>query len=129
MRFGITVSRRQARRAVARNVVKRVLREAARRAAGTLEPALQARTVDVLLRLKAPLPPPSAAGWDDVKQQLRREADSLLEQLSVHLARPEGLAASGAQGSMPAAPQNPSQSLAQSAPAMAPGPMAPAAEG
>jgi RNase P protein component len=81
LRFGITVSRRQARRAVARNMVKRVLRESARQRAPHLEAALAGQQVDVLFRLKAPLPDAAAAGWSDVKAQLRREADSLLGQL------------------------------------------------
>jgi ribonuclease P protein component len=81
LRFGITVSRRQARRAVARNAVKRVLREAARQRAPVLEAALAGQCVDVLFRLKAPLPESASAGWNAVKAQLRREADSLLEQL------------------------------------------------
>jgi hypothetical protein len=66
---------------VARNVVKRVVREAARHRAAHLDAALGARSLDILFRLKAPLPEPSAAGWALVKAQLRREADSLLVQL------------------------------------------------
>ena len=81
VRFGLTVSRRQARRAVARNTVRRVLREAARTRAPMLEAALAVEALDILFRLKAPLPEPAAAGWSAVKAQLRREADSLLEQL------------------------------------------------
>jgi ribonuclease P protein component len=85
LRFGITVSRRQARRAVARNAVKRVLREAARHAALELDAVAPAQGVDVLLRLKAPLPAVDSAGWHSVKQQLRREADGLMAQLHSHL--------------------------------------------
>jgi ribonuclease P protein component len=81
LRFGITVSRRQARRAVARNAVKRVVREAARQRAPVLEAALAGQSIDVLFRLKAPLPESAATGWTAVKAQLRREADSLLGQL------------------------------------------------
>lgn len=81
VRFGLTVSRRQARRAVARNTVRRVLREAARTRAPLLEAALAVEALDILFRLKAPLPEPAAAGWSAVKAQLRREAESLLEQL------------------------------------------------
>jgi len=80
-RFGLTVSRRQARRAVARNTVRRVLRESARMRAPALEQALAGANLDVLFRLKAPLPEPAAAGWASVKTQLRLEADSLLDQL------------------------------------------------
>ena len=106
LRFGITVSRRQARRAVARNTVKRVLREAARHRAPVLEAALAGKTLDILFRLKAPLPDPATAGWAQVKAQLRREADGLLEQL---------LAALQSGGPLPGAAQRPRQSLAQSA--------------
>jgi ribonuclease P protein component len=81
VRFGITVSRHQARRAVARNSVKRVLREAARNSAAQLQAAAQEQGVDILLRLKAPLPDPVAATWSLVKAQLRQEADSLIAQL------------------------------------------------
>jgi hypothetical protein len=58
-----------------------VLREAARVRAPALEAALAGAALDILFRLKAPLPEPAAAGWSAVKAQLRREADSLLEQL------------------------------------------------
>ena len=85
VRFGITVSRRQARRAVARNAVKRVLREAARHGSERLSLAAGRQPVDVLLRLKAPLPDPASAGWRAVKAQLRRETDSLIIQLQEHL--------------------------------------------
>lgn len=81
VRFGFTVSRHQARRAVARNAVKRVLREAARHGAGPLREAAAAQRLDILLRLKAPLPDVSAASWSAVKAALRREADSLITQL------------------------------------------------
>jgi len=105
-RFGLTVSRRQASRAVARNTVRRVLREAARLQAPALEQALAGASVDILFRLKAPLPEPAAAGWGIVKAQLRREADSLLEQLLGQL-RSGDMATALAQAAR--------QSLAQSA--------------
>jgi len=85
IRFGITVSRRQARRAVARNTVKRILREAARHGAASLATAAGRQPIDILLRLKAPLPDAGSAGWRPVKAQLRREADSLIAQLQEHL--------------------------------------------
>jgi len=85
VRFGITVSRRQARRAVARNAVKRVIREAARHASGALEPLCGQLAVEVLFRLKAPLPEPSAASWAQMKRDLRHEADGLLGQLQAQL--------------------------------------------
>lgn len=106
VRFGITVSRRQARRAVARNAVKRVLRESARHAAAMLSLVAPPQGVDVLFRLKAPLPPADASGWGEVKGQLRREADGLLEQLHAQLVKSQG-----APGSSPLT----AQSLAQSA--------------
>jgi len=85
VRFGITVSKRQARRAVARNMVKRILRESARHAAGQLCTAVAGGRAEVLLRLKSPLPDDSAASWSTLKGQLRREADSLMEQLRERL--------------------------------------------
>ncbi len=127
VRFGITVSRRQGRRAVARNMVKRVLREAARHAAARLDAAAGHAPVDVLVRLKAGLPPASAAGWHQVKAQLRQEADSLFEQLHARLCA-EGHSAAGR---IPAA-AHAEQSLAQSRPdpaAAAPGAAAADSEG
>jgi len=81
VRFGLTVARSHARRAVVRNTVKRVLREAAREASEALCRAVPALRIDVVLRLKAPLPDRGAANWSNVKAQLRREADSLIAQL------------------------------------------------
>ena len=86
VRLGLTVSKRQARRAVARNAVRRVLRESARQRISGLEGALtDARLpgagLDILFRLKAPLPAPDVASWRTVKAHMRREADSLLDQL------------------------------------------------
>jgi ribonuclease P protein component len=85
VRFGFTVSRRQARRAVQRAMVKRVLREAARVAAGTLNGLARDARVDVVLRLRAPLPPRSEMSLSQVKRTLRSEADSLISQLARHL--------------------------------------------
>jgi ribonuclease P protein component len=103
IRFGITVSRRQARRAVARNLVRRIVREAARCAAPRLEAALGGAgqgprsaaggsgrhpiRVDVLVRLRSPLPAASVSSWSTMKADLRQEADALLEELRVQLAR------------------------------------------
>jgi len=81
VRFGFTVARNRARRAVARNTVKRVLREAAREAHAPLRKALSAVRVDIVLRLKASLPDRKAANWSGVKAEVRREADSLIAQL------------------------------------------------
>jgi RNase P protein component len=85
LRFGLTVPRRQARRAVARNMVKRVLREAARDAAGRLQDAMGPVRADALFRLKAPLPAAAGCNWAELKRQLRAEADGLLAQLETHL--------------------------------------------
>lgn len=87
VRFGITVGRRNARRAVDRALVKRVVREASRHAAAELEAACGARGVqlDVTFRLKAPRPvaaPPSMTVW---RRELRTEADALLSRLARHL--------------------------------------------
>jgi ribonuclease P protein component len=81
VRFGFTVARNHARRAVLRNTVKRVLREAAREAHAPLRRALPAMRVDIVLRLKTSLPDRSAANWSDVKAEVRRQADSLVAQL------------------------------------------------
>jgi ribonuclease P protein component len=91
VRFGATVGKRNARRAVDRNLVKRVLREAARRAAPSLEAACAQRglRLDVSFRLKtsrdrtAEGPRASTAAW---RHLLREEADALLDRLVRHLA-------------------------------------------
>ena len=85
MRFGFTVGRRQARRAVQRVMVKRVLREAARHAAPMLRPLARQRAVDVVMRLRSPLPEASQMGLAELKRALRGEADSLIAQLARHL--------------------------------------------
>jgi ribonuclease P protein component len=85
VRFGFTVGRRQARRAVQRTLVKRVLREAARNAASTLRPLAVGRTVDVVLRLRSPLPGARETSQAQLKRSLRTEADSLIAQLARHL--------------------------------------------
>lgn len=85
VRFGISIARRHCRRAVARNAVRRVLREAARHAAGALARVAPAQGLDVMVRLRAPLPEPATAGWHEIKAQLRQEADALLAQLRAHL--------------------------------------------
>jgi ribonuclease P protein component len=85
LRFGLTVARRQARRAVQRVMVKRVLREAVRNAAPTVRPLAGDRRVDLVLRLRSPLPKPSQMSWSQLKRALRSEADALLAQLVRHL--------------------------------------------
>jgi ribonuclease P protein component len=85
VRFGFTVARRQARRAVQRAMVKRLLREAARAAAPALHAARGGRRVDLVLRLRSPLPDRTAMGLSQLKRSLRSEADSLMAQLARHL--------------------------------------------
>jgi ribonuclease P protein component len=84
-RFGFTASRRQARRAVDRNAVKRVLREAARSLLPELDAAAADRTVDIVLRLKSPLPAAGALPRRAWKAALRAEAESLLAELAQRL--------------------------------------------
>jgi ribonuclease P protein component len=92
VRFGATVGKRNARRAVDRNIVKRILREAARRAAPQLEAACAQRglRLDVSFRLKssrdraAEGPRASLTVW---RRALREEADALLDRLGRHLAQ------------------------------------------
>lgn len=94
VRFGATVGKRNARRAVDRNLVKRILREAARRAAPQLEAACAQRglRLDVSFRLKssrdraAEGPRISLAMW---RRALREEADALLGRLGRQLAQPD----------------------------------------
>jgi ribonuclease P protein component len=85
VRFGFTVGRRQARRAVQRAMVKRVLREAAHGATTHLCPLVRERAVDVVLRLRSPLPDRSQMGLSQLKRSLRAQADSLIAQLARHL--------------------------------------------
>ncbi|MGE5161805.1 MAG: ribonuclease P protein component [Betaproteobacteria bacterium] len=92
VRFGATVGKRNARRAVDRNLVKRVLREAARRAAPRLEAACAQRglRLDVSFRLKSSRdrrgeePRAALTAW---RRALRDEADALLDRLGRHLAQ------------------------------------------
>jgi hypothetical protein len=92
VRFGATVGKRNARRAVDRALVKRILREAGRHALPVLEPLCRARRLrlDVAFRLKAARDgstdqaPASLKAW---RHALRNEADALLERLGRHLAQ------------------------------------------
>jgi ribonuclease P protein component len=93
VRFGVTVGKRNARRAVDRNLVKRILREAGRHAAPALDLACAARglRLDVAFRLKTSRDRPAEAqppltAW---RRALRDEADHLLDRLGRHLARPD----------------------------------------
>jgi ribonuclease P protein component len=86
VRFGFTVGRRQARRAVQRVMVKRIMREAARMAAPALARGARGREVDVVMRLRSPLPDPASMNWSQVKHALRGEADLLMARLATWLA-------------------------------------------
>ncbi len=66
-----------ARRSVDRVLVKRILREAARHNAPALN-ALVTVPLDVVLRLKAPLPKPGSIGVTALKRALRADIDTLL---------------------------------------------------
>ena len=87
--FGVTVGKRNARRAVDRTLVKRIVREACRHQAPAYETcAVKASArVDVVLRLKAPLAgagdaPLAMRQW---RRQVRAEADDLLRSALVGL--------------------------------------------
>lgn len=87
MRFGLTVGKRNARRAVDRATVKRILREACRHARAELEAASAGRAVDIVLRLKSPLPERDALSLAQLKRSLRAEADALLADLARRIAQ------------------------------------------
>jgi ribonuclease P protein component len=87
VRFGLTVGKRNARRAVERALIKRVLRESARHAASALDRAARQRRVDLVLRLKAPCPAAVELTRPQFKRVLRAEADGLLAQLAAFLQR------------------------------------------
>jgi ribonuclease P protein component len=84
LRFGFTVARRQARRAVQRAMVKRLFREAARALAPELRAASRGQ-IDLVLRLRTPLPDRSHMTLSQLKRALRAEADSLIAQFARHL--------------------------------------------
>lgn len=91
VRFGVTVGKRNARRAIDRALVKRILREAGRHAAPALELTCAQRglRLDVAFRLKASRDrtaeaQPALTAW---RRALRDEADALLDRLDRHLAR------------------------------------------
>lgn len=88
IRFGFTVGKRNARRSVDRALVKRVLREAARHARADLAAAAPDLAVDIVLRLKAPLPERVEMPLAPLKLALRTEADALLAQLARRLGEP-----------------------------------------
>lgn len=85
VRFGITVGKRNAKRAVDRVVIKRILREACRHRVAALESCATraGACIDIVLRLKSPLFTVSGkaltmAQW---RRQVRTEADDLLHQM------------------------------------------------
>jgi ribonuclease P protein component len=80
VRFGLTVGKRLARRAVDRVLIKRILREACRHSAPRLT-ELAARDYDIVLRLKAPLPPRETTPRGQLKRALRDDADAVLRRL------------------------------------------------
>ena len=93
VRFGVTVGKRNARRAIDRAVVKRILREAGRHAAPALELTCARRglRLDVAFRLKAVRDraaegQPALTPW---RRVLRDEADALLDRLGRHLGQPD----------------------------------------
>ena len=91
VRFGVTVGRRQARRAVDRALVKRIVREAGRHAAPALDRwcAENDLGLDIAFRLKTAVPK-QAAGTTALshtqwRRALRVEVDELLDRLARHL--------------------------------------------
>jgi ribonuclease P protein component len=85
VRFGLTVGKRLARRSVDRVLIKRILREAARHSVPRLA-AVAATDLDIVLRLKAPLPPRETTPRGQLKRALRADADSVLRRLYDKLA-------------------------------------------
>ena len=82
-RFGVTVGKRNARRAVDRMLFKRIVREACRHYASEFEncAARAAARIDIALRLRAPLVdadgvPLAMSVW---RRQVRADADGLLQ--------------------------------------------------
>ena len=84
VRFGLTVGKRLARRSVDRVLVKRILREAARHSAPQLA-AIARSDMDILLRLKAPLPAPDSIPRGQLKRALREDVDTVLRRLQQRL--------------------------------------------
>lgn len=85
VRFGLTVGKRLARRSVDRVLIKRILREAARHSVPALT-AIATTDLDIVLRLKAPLPPRETTPRGQLKRALRADADSVLRRLREKLA-------------------------------------------
>lgn len=85
VRFGLTVGKRLARRSVDRVLIKRILREAARHSRPGIA-AVAATDLDIVLRLKAPLPPRETTPRGQLKRALRADVDSVLRRLHDKLA-------------------------------------------
>lgn len=89
LRFGFTVAKRQAKRAVMRGMVKRIMKESVRAAgpglAGRMGQAADGRGLDVVLRLRNPLPRADAVTLKALKRSLRAESDALLQRLARQL--------------------------------------------
>lgn len=95
VRFGATVGKRNARRAIDRALVKRILREAGRHAAPALEAACAQRglQLDIAFRLKTRRDRSNAGEAVAVtlwRRAVRDEADALLEHLGRHISGLDG---------------------------------------
>jgi ribonuclease P protein component len=97
VRVGFTVAKRQVKRSVMRAMVKRVMREAVRAAGPGLTERARGRGMDVVMRLRNPLPDPDTMALAAVKRSLRTESDALLQRLANHLEK-AGAEAGGAGG-------------------------------
>jgi ribonuclease P protein component len=86
VRFGFTVGKRNARRSVDRATVKRLMREACRHARQGLEKHAVDVVLDIVLRLKAPLPERTVLAPAQFKREIRAEADALLDLLARRIA-------------------------------------------
>jgi hypothetical protein len=89
VRVGVTVAKRLAGRSVDRSTIKRVLRESFRHAAARIEPAAVKLGADVgvSFRLKEAIGPGARAERARWKQEIRAEADRLLDSLFRELDR------------------------------------------
>jgi ribonuclease P protein component len=84
VRFGLTVGKKMARRSVDRMLVKRILREAARHSGPEIS-AASPSGLDIVLRLKAPLPPRESTTRVALKRALRDDAETLLHRFRERL--------------------------------------------
>ena len=74
-------------------MVKRILREACRHARAELGTVARGRAIDVVLRLKSPLPERDTLARARLKRALRAEADALLAELKRSVAQLPSLSA------------------------------------